>query len=171
MIDLTKESELVKKAQSGDSEALSRLWDNLTPKLFGYLVNTLKDKTLAEDILQNTWVKAINALSNFEDNNFSAWMFAIARNELRQHWRKKQPDSVDEFKDEPSADDREKIDSKLTVEKVLSKLTEEEAEIIRLKYIADLSVKDIARILNINQVAARVRIHRILKKAENLIKQ
>ena len=171
MSDLTNESELVALAKSGDSEALGQLWEQFTPKLFGYLVNTLKDKTLAEDILQSTWLKAVNALPNFEYNNFSAWMFAIARNEMNQHWRKKQPESVEEFAVEPSGDDREKIDSRLTVEKLLSGLTNEEAEIIRLKYIADLPISEIAKILKINQVAARVRIHRTLKKAESLVKQ
>ena len=68
------------------------LWDTTTPRLYGYLVNVLHDKSLAEDILQTTWLKAIQALPSFKDRSgasFSSWLFAIARNECKQHWRKR----------------------------------------------------------------------------------
>ena len=51
-MDQQQELTLVKRAQSGDKEALGMLWDALTPKLFGYLVNVTRNKTLAEDLLQ-----------------------------------------------------------------------------------------------------------------------
>jgi len=47
-----EEESLLRQAQGGDRQALGRLWDELTPKLFGYLVNILRSKTLAEDVLQ-----------------------------------------------------------------------------------------------------------------------
>src|ERR1700690_2372444 len=91
---MTPEQEhmLVNKAKTGDREALGALWDAITPKLFGYLINTTHDKALAEDILQTTWLKAIKALPNYQPRgvNISAWLFAIARNEFHQHWRKAQ---------------------------------------------------------------------------------
>src|SRR3989344_3676687 len=69
---------------------LHKEWEAITPKLFGYLVNVLRDKTLAEDIFQTTWIKAIEALPKFEQRGkgFGAWLFAIARNECKQYWRK-----------------------------------------------------------------------------------
>lgn len=42
-------------------EMLGALWDATMPKLYGYLVNVLRDKALAEDILQSTWAKALEA--------------------------------------------------------------------------------------------------------------
>ena len=73
-----------------DKEALGRLWDETTPKLFGYLVNVTRNKALAEDLLQNTWLKAIEALPRYRDRGLrmSSWLFAIARNECLQHFRK-----------------------------------------------------------------------------------
>src|SRR3989344_2326545 len=81
---------LVVKAQGGDREAIGQLWDLLTPKLYGYLLNTLRHRPLAEDILQSTWLKAIEALPKFQQKHIrvGSWLFAIARNECRQHWRK-----------------------------------------------------------------------------------
>ena len=73
-----------------DKNSLFALWSEITPKLYGYLVNVLRDKNLAEDILQTAWLKAIDNLSRFrgKESEFSSWLFAIARNECKQHWRK-----------------------------------------------------------------------------------
>src|SRR3982750_4026963 len=85
-----EEQALVRQAQAGDREALGKLWDEITPKLFGYLVNTLKDYMAAEDVLQSTWLSAIKAIPNYQFRGIGieAWVFAIARNECRQYWRK-----------------------------------------------------------------------------------
>lgn len=67
------------------------LWDTITPKLYGYLIHILHDRNLAEDILQTTWLKALEALPSFKNHpgaSFSSWLFAVARNECKQHWRK-----------------------------------------------------------------------------------
>src|SRR6266404_765976 len=159
---------LVKQAQDGDKQALAELWDTITPKLFGYLINVVKDKQLAEDVLQSTWLKAVTNIGQFgqRGSNFSAWLFAIAKNECRQHWRKHK----DEALTENLLQDREpshtpKYEHQILVEQILNLLSEDDKELIRLRYIADLPINDIAKILNINFVAVRVRLHRALAKA------
>lgn len=167
-MDLQQELTLVKKAQNGDRQALGQLWDALTPKLYGYLVNTLRDKTLAEDMLQATWLKAITALPRFQlrGSPFSAWLFAIAKNECRQYWRKaKSETDFSAIDKEPSVDDRGMEDDKIAVDQILDQLAEDDRELLRLRYIADLPLNDIAKILNINFVAVRVRLHRALARA------
>lgn len=162
------ENTLIQRAKSGDSDALGLLWDDITPKLFGYLVNTLRDKTLAEDILQNTWLKAISALPRFRQRGIgmSAWLFAIARNECREHWRKSGHETpLDPLEhDLPSKPDT-KIEEKFLAEQILSSLSEDDREILRLRYIADLSMRDMAHVLQLNFVTVRVRVHRALARA------
>ncbi|MBI2676743.1 MAG: RNA polymerase sigma factor [Candidatus Yanofskybacteria bacterium] len=166
-MEQNEEKMLVKRARSGDRQALSLLWDALTPKLFGYLVNTTKNKPLAEDLLQTTWLKAIDNLSKFkqQDAGFSAWLFAIARNEYRQHWRKRK----NEVSFEPAEHDQPDSsqgspEAKIFVEQALAYLSDDDRELIRLRYIVDLPIKDIALILKLNFVTVRVRIHRALAK-------
>lgn len=50
---------------------------------------------------------------------------------------------------------------------LLAKLSEDDRELIRLRFIADLSVGDIAKILNVNSVTARVRLHRALARLKH----
>ncbi len=165
---------LVKKAKAGDRQALGELWDAITPKLFGYLINTLKDKTLAEDLLQTTWLKAISALGSFQPRGIgiSAWLFAIARNECKQYWRKAQNETemIPDLHD-VAGSNQNLSDNKILVEQMLAKLSKEDQELIRLRYIADLSPSDIAKVLNINFVAVRVRLHRALARAKAAVKR
>lgn len=150
-------------------DALGRLWDELTPKLFGYLVNITRDPVLAEDLLQSTWLKAIEALPKYRERglHFSSWLFAVARNECRQHWRK----SNREVPFDQAVHDRESnnssSDDKILVDQMLSRLSEDDRELIRLRYIADLPINDIARILDLNFVTVRVRLHRALVRAKS----
>lgn len=168
------EQELIKQAKLGNKEALEKLWDILTPKLFGFLVNTLKDKQVAEDVFQNTWLKAINALSSFNPakGKFGSWIFVIAKNECRQIWRKdKHIEILDDSVTEPSRDDRKNSDNTILVDQIINKLSYEDQELLRLRYIADLPLNEIAAILNINFVAVRVRMHRAIKRAKTLVNE
>lgn len=149
------------------------LWDTTTPRLYGYLVNVLHDKSLAEDILQTTWLKAIQALPSFKDRSgasFSSWLFAIARNECKQHWRK----AGREISFDPEIHDKEIIESKeedkIFVDQIIKQFSESDRELIRLHYIADLSLNDIAKLLKINPVTVRVRMHRALSFAKLYLK-
>lgn len=171
---LKEELALVTRAKAGEQAALGALWDDITPKLHGFLVNTLRDARLAEDVAQDTWLKAIRSLDKFELRGvrFSAWLFAIARNECKQHWRKGGREVLLEVEahDVPDrADFTGELSDKLALEKIMHTLSETEQEILRLRYIAELSFKEIAAVLSITPLAARLRIHRTLAKTRGLL--
>ncbi len=153
-----------------NQDNISELWDKLTPKLYGYLVNTLRDRNLAQDILQNTWMKAITALPEYKESGagFSAWLFAIARNECRQHWRtqgREVPFDL-ELHDTKEADS--KNEDKIFVDQILKQLSAGDQELLSLRYLAGLPLNDIAEILKINPIALRVRMHRATKAAREV---
>jgi len=166
-----EELDLVEKAKTGDKNAVSMLWDDITPKLYGYLVNTLKDKSLADDILQETWLKAVTSLHKFEPRGikFSAWLFAIARNECRQHWRRNNHEVVlEEDESETTPDNlivKENLIDAIFLNELLDKIPEKDQEILRLRFLAEFSFKEIAQILNIPPITARLRVYRALSKA------
>lgn len=164
-----EELELVKKAKGGDREALSELWDAITPKLFGYLVNVTQNKTLAEDLLQSTWLKAVQALPNYQLRGIgiSSWLFAIARNECRLHWRKSNEEVGFDPAEHDVADRKtDDVQNQLLIDQLINSLSPDDRELLRLRYIAGLDFKDIAKVLNINAIAARVRMHRAIARAK-----
>jgi RNA polymerase sigma-70 factor (ECF subfamily) len=149
---------------------VGELWDAITPKLYGYLVNTLRHQQLAEDCLQETWLKAVGALSQFKPRGirFSAWLFAIARNVCRQHWRDTKADvSLSEIDTEPSdqLSTMQMVEEKIVIETIWAKISEDDQEVLRLRYIGGLSFKEIAAILTISPLTARVRVHRALARS------
>ena len=156
-----------------NKDDISALWDVITPKLYGYLVNILRDKNLAQDILQTTWLKAIEALPRYKESDagFSAWLFAIARNECKQHWRK----AGREIPFDPMLHDKEKTDfgqeNKILIDQVLAQLSLNDRELMRLRYIAGLPLNDIAKILKINGIAIRVRMHRATVAARTVLQK
>ena len=173
-MEVGEELKLVAQVKAGEREALALLWDDITPKLYGYLLNQLRQKDLAEDIAQETWLKAMAAMPKFQDRGvrFSAWVFAIARNECKQHWRGGNKEVAVDMAAEDFADSVHSAPSTdyLLIESTLAKLSVEEKEIIELRYIADLSFKEIAGLLEISMIAARVRLHRALAHARLALK-
>ena len=117
--------------------------------------------------MQTTWLRAIEALNSFEPQgvSFSAWLFAIARNECRQYWRKQNREvPFDPIEHEQISNDQKDLEIKILTEQALNLLSEEDRELIRLRYIADLPIRDIALLLKLNFVTVRVRIHRALAR-------
>ena len=170
---IKEELALVKSVKNGDKEALSRLWDDINPKLYGYLMNVLKDKERADDILQSTWLKAIENITKFTDRGvrFSAWLFAISKNECKQLWRQdKKNQSLDTEGAEldMAVQMKNQLEDNLLVEDIFKKLTVDEQEILRLRFIGQLDFKEIASIMVISVITARVRLYRVLKKARGL---
>ncbi len=165
-----EELALVQRAKLGEKAAVEMLWNAITPKLYGYLVHTLRDTHKAEDIVQDTWLKALKSLPQFHSRGvrFSAWLYAIAKNECRQYWRKSKPEvSIDEQPDIGVWNTQS--NDFLFLEKILEKLSSDEQEILRLRYISELSFQEIALVLSLSVISARVRVHRALKKANRLL--
>lgn len=167
-----EELTLVARAKRGERLAMNQLWEALTPKVYGYLVNVVRNKELAEDILQDTWLQAVKALPQFEARGvrFSAWLFAIARNACRQHWRRSRPESPLEThtEDLETTNDKTAIEDYVFVDRILSRLADDDREILRLRYIGELSFNEIAIVLHISSVTARVRLHRALHRARSI---
>ncbi len=171
-MSLNEEQALINRAAQGDANAFDALWNAITPKLFGYLVNTVRDHALAEDILQSTWLKAIAALPDFtaRGGGVSAWLFTIAKNECREHWRKSGRETpLDDEAHDRAADAAENHEEKLLIEQTLAALSENDREILRLRYVADLSMNEIAQVLKLNFVTVRVRVHRALAHAREVL--
>ena len=171
---IKEELAFVAEAQAGQREAVGALWENITPKLYGYLVNVLREPVLAEDILQETWLKAITALPKFRSQGvrFSAWLFAIAKNECRSHWRtnKRETSLPEEELDGANITPRVNAPNanSVLINQIITKLSPDDQEILRLRYIAELSFDEISKVMNVSLVGARVRIHRALGRARTL---
>lgn len=88
------DSELVAYFRQGRAEGIARLVERHSPRLYRYLLRLVNEPTVAEDILQDTWLRAVERLDGYDARQpFLAWLFGIARHRaidtLRQRARER----------------------------------------------------------------------------------
>ncbi len=83
------ETRLLSRAREGDAQAWSRLYQEHFDRIFRHIIHLTGDRDLAEDLVQETFAKAIVALPNFRgEARFTTWLGGIAINIVRTHWRR-----------------------------------------------------------------------------------
>jgi RNA polymerase sigma-70 factor, ECF subfamily len=84
---------LLERAQRGDEEAFSLLFEQYARQIFNFIYRMVGQRDLAEDLAQETFVRAykkIGALHLQEDTQLSTWLFSIAKNVVRESFRVRQ---------------------------------------------------------------------------------
>jgi RNA polymerase sigma-70 factor, ECF subfamily len=170
---------LVYKAKNGDKEAFGKLYQKYLDSIYRYIFFRVnQDKKIAEDLTQAVFYKALEKLDSFDEEiaGFRPWIYKIAHNLVIDHYRNfRQTTTLNET----LADENHKFEDKIlqnmqvqNIYKVMNKeLTEEQKQIIILKYVNDLSNKEIALILNKNEEAIRSLQYRALQNLRKTIKK
>ena len=181
------EQELVQRAQAGDFEAFSELISTHKPRIYGLALKLAGNDEDAEDILQDTFLKAIDKIDQFRgDSSFGTWLYAIALNEARALFHKrKQADlrpieeylpsghhgdenmALDDHAGAPRLfdwKDPEKLFETNELRQIINRLVAELPYVYReafvLRYIEELSVKEIAEKIGESEAATKSRILR-----------
>ncbi len=86
--DAAEDTHLMAAYLAGDAAAFADLYDRHERAVFRYLLRSVRDAALAEDLLQEVWLAVVRHAPQFEARaRFSTWLFAIARNKLIDHSR------------------------------------------------------------------------------------
>ena len=125
------DNELILRYQSGDESALKALIDRYQKRLFSYILISVKNKELAEDIFQDTFIKVINTIRSgnyHEEGKFFQWIMRIANNLKIDYYRKVQRMPMFESNGEYDIFDligskEDSVEQKLFKEQVYSDLT------------------------------------------------
>jgi RNA polymerase sigma-70 factor (ECF subfamily) len=151
---------LVLRLQAGDSEAFSLLYMRYFDRVYGYLRVLLHDPHGAEDAAQHVFMKAFEAIPRYEHRGqpFQAWLFTIVRNHaLNELRRRRRLDLVDPSELANEGDDLEQrpegfaaldwiTDWELML--FIERLPLTQRQVLLLRYMLDLSFKEIAQVLD-----------------------
>ena len=169
------ERELIKSFINGNHSSLQTLIKRHQNRLYSYIFLLVKDKALADDIFQDTYVKVINTLKRGtynDEGKFIQWVMRIAHNLVIDHFRKakKVPTIENSYNDfdvfdtirftDPSIEEKLVTDQiHSDVKKLLDYLPEEQREVLYLRCYSGLSFKDIAEQtdVSINTALGRMR--------------
>lgn len=180
------DEQLVLCYSNGDNQAFDILLDRCKVSVFNYIYFTVKDKELAEDIFQETFIKAILNIKQgryTENGKFRAWISRIAHNLIIDHFRQEKNENTISNDDAPidllnnSSLCEKTIEDKLIFEqigldirKLITYLPQNQREVLEMRYYQDLSFKEIADLtgVSINTALGRMRyaILNIRKMAE-----
>ena len=174
MDKLNKEKliEIVKAAKQGDEKAFSYLYEYYISPIFRFVYFRIKDYGDAEDLTQTVFLKAWDALPDYKQkkNPFSSWLYAIARNAVIDYWRKKKDWQINDLAQETIKDNKRPIYDLIeeeenfgSVKEAIGLLTEDQQEIVILKFIEGLSNKEISGITGKKEEAIRQLQSRAIK--------
>jgi RNA polymerase sigma-70 factor (ECF subfamily) len=145
---------LVELAINGDSDAFASLFRITMPSIYRYLYGRCGDASLAEDLAQDSYVRAMRAIqSSFKggSSDFLAWMIRIARNRFLDHvksGRVRWEVVVDELPvtiatGNPESEALASVEG-ADLRKALSRLTDEQQEIVLMRFFQGLQIAEVA---------------------------
>jgi len=179
------EQDLVHRAQNGDKEAFTELYETYFGKLYRYVVARIGNRAEAEDMTQQVFVKAYKSISSYRWRGvpFSAWLFRIAHNLVVDFFRKesKRPTVPLEESLVASNDNvQQVVERRLDVERVMAatwQLTAAQREVVSLRFAGGLAIAEVARVMGKSEGAVKALQHsaiaalrRILLVGENGVK-
>jgi len=163
------EEGLVQRAKQHDQEAFARLYDEYFDKIYRYVALKIGDKTEAEDMTQQVFLKALQSISSFKWKGvpFSAWLYRIAHNQVVDYLRKKKRRPATLMDESLVSSDSENnpqliAERNIDTERLLSatqRLTDAQREVISLRFTSELSTAQVAEIMGKSQGAIKALQH------------
>lgn len=181
-IDLEKEqktdieADLVAAAKV-DISAFGQLYDLYVQQLFRYLYSRLGNREEAEDLTAQTFLAALEAFPKYRHKGyFSAWLYSIARRKIVDYFRRQRKitglDQAEHLSVDPDL-----LKHAIKTERVaalrfcIGELSEKERELLRLRYVADLSFAEMAVLLKRNHEAVKKSLYRLLARLQSQLEE
>lgn len=174
--------QILTKAQAGDTEAFTVIYNNYFTPVYRYIYMQVREKSLTEDLTQDTFKKALVKINSFKGDKILAWLFTIARHNIIDYYRKNKNKSCFselnpgqlKVKEKQASTYKveEEVDKEISWQKVrdrLTQLTVLQREILTLKYMDELTNKEIATITGKSIEAIRQLQSRAIRRLRALL--
>ncbi|OJX38820.1 MAG: hypothetical protein BGO78_11390 [Chloroflexi bacterium 44-23] len=167
-----QEAQQVEAARS-DPQAFGKLYDRYARSIFRYLLSRVGNLQVAQDLTSQTFIKALEALPAYRQRGyFSAWLFSIARNQSVDYFRrnKRWPAIISEEAIDPQTDPLSRVimtERQQKLKALIAALPEQDEELLRLRYVSELSFAEMAQVLRIREAAAKQRVYRLINRLQN----
>jgi RNA polymerase sigma-70 factor (ECF subfamily) len=170
------DSDLILAAQKNPS-VFQALYDRWAVPIYQYFYHRTGEMTSAEDLTSQLFLAAYQALPRYQHRgHFAAWLFTIARNLSKEYYRKmgrEVPLELAQNLASPSnpAMEYSQEDEIRHLVQLVSSLPEDEQELIRLRYVANLSFADMATVLGKREDAVKKSLYRLQARLQSLLEQ
>lgn len=182
------DKELVRAYANGDNVAFDTLLNRYEKSVFSYIIHTVKDEDLANDIFQETFVKAITVIrqGRYEDNGkFGAWLTRVAHNLIIDQYRRTKAENTvsnDADKERDLLNDRSLCEvsiedtlcqNQLTrdLRRLVKELPDTQRQVLMMRIYRDMSFKEIAEETGVSINTALGRMRYALKNMRRLAEE
>lgn len=172
------EQELIEKARRNSAD-FRPLYEHYYKPIFLFVLRRVADKELTADVVSQVFLKALQGIQKYTHQGvpFSAWLYRIAINEVNMFFRKQKRERFVTVEPEMLMHLHEELTNELSVDHLqdrlaamLQKLSEAELHLIELRFFERLSFKEIAEMLSVTEVNAKVKVYRTLDKLKKYFK-
>ncbi len=167
------DSELVIRAKAGDESAFTQIYERYAPAIYRYIYFRLGEPELAEDLQAEVFLRMLEGIHRYEDRGWpiSAWLYRIARDRTIDTMRRRrirQHVSLEAWGG--SCDGPEiSVGAQLEFEELsrtLDDLTDEQRQVIQLRFMADLSIQEVAKKMGRTEGSVKALQHRGLQSLQ-----
>lgn len=173
----------VSRLRHGDLDALASILPQYQSRLYRFLLRMVQQPALAEDLFQQTWMRVIEKISHYQARHrFESWLFSIARNLAIDHLRRKRDVSIDapDERGEAPVDHlaltgRDPLEEVLASERgailavALAGLPAIHREVLVLRFEEEMSLEQIAEVVDIPVSTVKSRLHRALENVRRSV--
>lgn len=168
---------LVKEAQAFSQEAWSHLYDQYYGKIFNYCYLRVGNRTISEDLASDVFLEALRGIKRYRYRGLpiASWLYRIAHNLTADHLRRNTRRPTVSFENEsedPRLQTPDNADTAVLwhdVHKAIVQLTEDQQQVILLRFFQDLSHEETAAIMGRRSGAVRVLQSRALNALRRLM--
>jgi len=168
---LLREKRLIRQILSGEKRAIERFYKKYSPRLLNFINQKINHRADAEEILQDTFVSALDSLPLFSyQSSLYTWLCSIVKHEIADFYRKKKIKTIlfphlpflEQLAAQALGPEEQLIEAevKRKIKMVFHKLSEGYRQILRLKYIEGYSVAQIANQLGTSFKAVESKLFR-----------
>lgn len=161
----------IAEAAKSDPQAFGELYERYYARVYRYTYHRLGNVAEAEDVTGAVFIKALEALPSYQTRrgSFAPWLFRITRNAvIDQYRRRRRQVTLQDVDHEPGEDDpmRDVLGKERREElhALVASLTAEQRDVVLMRYAADLTIAEIAEVVEKNEAAVRMLLHRGLRK-------
>lgn len=177
---LDGEQDIIKRAIKGEASAFGLLYDKYQPQIYRFVYLKVSHREAAEDLTHQVFLNAWQKIENYKFRGFpfSSWLYSIARNQIIDYYRVQKTNisseeaielEVELTVENPIA---KNIDNNLDKEKVrraIKKLKAEHQNVVILRFIEELSVRETAAAIGKTPLAVKLIQHRAVKNLKKII--
>ena len=179
-MSLEQDQPLINRTLNGDMGAFAELVDRYKYMVFTLAMRMVKNKEEAEEIAQDSFLKAYQGLKRFKgDAKFSTWLYKIAYyrslDYVRKSGRKIETTSIDEVYERHLGEEEnvimhfERSDQNKTIKDALRLLPGDDGILITLFYYEELSLQEISAVMDLTANNVKVKLFRARKRLMNLL--